>query len=115
MLLVLDDTELTEGDLFNLHYRIYNPDQESFICDTYILLGVYGSYWCWPSWRDVYSGLDKVTNTIPPASIFQETALEFVWPGGAGQAGGLEFIGAIFLPDTWTLVGGLQLIEWGYY
>jgi Subtilase family len=115
MSLILDDAELRMGDEFHLHFQIFNPLQGRLACDTYILLGIHGMYWCWPSWQDMTSGLDMVTYSIEPASIFEETVLQFTWPAGVGQGSGLEFIGAIFTPGTFDMIGDLQYISWRYF
>jgi len=115
MALVLDDTELRAGDDFHLHFSIFNPLHDRFTCDTYILLGIHGMYWCWPSWQEVTAGLDMVTYSVDAASILEDAVLQFTWPAGVGQGSGLEFIGAVFTPGTFEMIGDLQYITWRYY
>ncbi len=115
MNLMMDDMDLTMGEHFRLHFSIGNPDATDMPCDAYILLGVYGMYWSWPSWSDVTTNLDKKSFSIPSASVHSETALEFDWPSGVGSASGLQFIGATFTPGAWTLIGDVRIIEWQYH
>ncbi|GEM_PF-3217412 len=114
MELILDDQELAAGDSFNLHMYLHNPDVDSYVADAYILLDVYGNYWCWPSWKSLNEGLDKKVETIPGMTSMHEAVLEFEWPAGVGSANGLQFIGCLFAPDTWDMIGTPQIISWSY-
>jgi Peptidase family C25 len=114
MVLTLEDRDLEEGDEFYLHFDLYNPDPQSFECDVYLLLGVYGHYWCWPEWCDIHEAIDYRRYRVGAESIHHEDVLQFFWPAGTGTASDLEFIGAVFMPDTWEIVGELQYLLWEY-
>jgi Peptidase C13 family len=114
MELILTDTDLVEGDMFHLYFHLHNPESTGYGCDAYLLLGIYGSYWCWPSWDSIYDNLDSKLFTVPGNESVTEEVLEFTWPGNVGSAADLEFIGCIFEPGSWDMIGDAQYILWGY-
>lgn len=114
MALILDDPDLTAGELFNLHMLLHNPNAESYSADAYVLLNVYGYYWCWPSWKSLDEGIDKSTETIPGMTSLPISLLSFDWPSGVGAASNLQFVGCLFAPDTWDMIGDVQVIDWQY-
>jgi hypothetical protein len=113
MELVMEDTELNAGDELYLHMFLHNPDDVSYVADAYILLGIYGNYWCWPSWIDINSGIDLKTVTVQAASSYSEDILKFAWPANVSPMASLQFIGALFEPESWTMIGDIQIIPWG--
>ncbi|MBN1355722.1 hypothetical protein JXA40_05550 [bacterium] len=114
MELMMADLVLEAGDAFYLHMYLHNPDSGSYDCDAYILLGLFGNFWCWPSWIDVYQGIDSVRYTVPAAFSYHEDILRFTWPAGVGASAGCTFIGAAFEPETWNLIGDIQVLNWEY-
>ncbi|MBN1356077.1 hypothetical protein JXA40_07385 [bacterium] len=114
MELIMTDTDLEAGDEFNLYFYLHNPEPEPFVSDAYLLLGVYGMYWCWPSWIDVNLGIDSKFFSVPASTSILESVLRFEWPYGVGSASSLEFIGCIFEPETWTPIGTVEIITWNY-
>ncbi len=115
MHLILEDDDIIAGDQLYLHFNIYNPQQEELFCDAYILLDVYGNYWCWPSWQKIQYGLECETYSIMPCSNLHEDVLQFIWPENAGYALGIRFLGATFHAGSWDLIGNLQMIQWSYH
>ncbi|MBN1355112.1 hypothetical protein JXA40_02465 [bacterium] len=114
MVLMLDDTDLTAGDRFYLHMNLNNPEPEAYQADAYVLLGIWGDYWFWPSWIHMSQGLDSQTYSIPSGTTPKDL-LDFTWPGNVGQAGNLEFIGCLFRPGSWNMIGSVQYINWSYH
>ncbi len=114
MELIMTDPELSAGEEFYLHFYLHNPDQTPYDADVYLLLGVYGNYWCWPSWQPVTEGLDYRNMTVGAGQSVHEDALKFDWPAGVGSAEGLAFYGCPFEPGTWTMIGDVQVITWSY-
>ncbi len=64
-----DDRELTAGDAFDLRMVLNNPDATALHCEAYVVLDVFGSYFCWPSWSNIDVKLDcKSYNVDPPSA-----------------------------------------------
>ncbi len=114
-LLHLDNADVTAGENFHLYAEIINTDPGDFRFDAYILLGVYGDYWAWPSWVNLDAGIDFKTYAIPPNTESSEDILNFQWPENTGAASGLQFICGIFEPGTFDLIGTVQVIDWGFH
>ncbi len=118
MTLILDDADLGTGDTFHLHFYLNNTSTTDYDADAYILLDVYGNYWCWPSWTqldtDTGAGLDSKAFTVPGNQSVHEDVLNFTWPGNVGSATGLNFIGALFEEGTFNLIGGIETVTWQY-
>ncbi len=112
MKLAMEDIDLGAGDELYLHMFLYNPDDTEYTADTYILLGLYDNYWCWPSWTDINSGLDSELRTVPAMTSLHEDILLFEWPSGIGVINPIYFYGALFEPGTWNLIGEVQVIQW---
>jgi Peptidase family C25/Propeptide_C25 len=115
MELIMEDLDLGAGDELYLHMYLHNPEGTPYDCDAYILLGVYGSFWCWPSWTNLSHGVDYEQYTVPAITSLHEDILRFTWPGGVGQSTGCAFIGAVFEPGTWEIIGDIQVINWEYH
>jgi hypothetical protein len=114
MKLTLDDNALVANDKFHLYFDIFNPDATAFDSDAYLLLDVYGNFWCWPSWQTLDTGIDKKTISVDAESSYHEEVLEFDWPSGVGSADQLFFYGAIFAPGTFDLIGDFQTVQFSY-
>ena len=96
------------GDTFNLDLRLISSGGIS--ADVFILLDVYGSYWFWPSWTQT---LDYGMRT-PPAGLTEENVFNFVWPTVDGSASGLRFWVGALASGTATLLGDIDMVEFGY-
>ncbi len=114
MELILDDRDLTAGERLNLHLLLHNPEADSYEADAYVLLGAFGDYWSWPGWRNIEEGVDHVTIDCPAMTSLPQTILDFTWPEDAGAASDLGFFGALFEPETFNLIGNVQVITWGF-
>ncbi len=117
MQLILTDPSLEEGDLFNLHYYLYNPDSSDYHGDVWIILDIYGLYWFYPGWKSFdENGIDFKENVpVGPDSFYHETVLSFEWPIVDFSASGLRFYGAAFDTGTFNLFGDIQEIGWEFY
>ncbi|MBN2053606.1 CotH kinase family protein [bacterium] len=113
MTLFLEDRDLVQGDLFDLHFTL-GPHSGDAVLDAYILLGVGDSYWCWPSWQPLEEGLDFQRYDMPAWTMPAVDALVFEWPYVDGSFTGLYFYGAAFQAGTFDLVGAYQVMEFGY-
>ncbi len=114
MILILDDRELTAGDVFDLRMVLNNPDAGALHCEAYVVLDVFGSYFCWPSWSNIDVKLDCKSYNVDPQSAVNEDILQFTWPSGIGAAGPLYFLGVLCEFDTYNLIGDVQMLEWRY-
>jgi len=110
----MDDTDIAEGDELFLYMKLNNPETAAAHCDAYILLEVYGSYFCWPSWSDININLDCRDFVIPGNGSMEEEVIRFIWPAVNGSVSNLHFFGAAFDYETFDLFGEVQVIEWGY-
>jgi len=113
--LILDDRELKRGDLFHLHFYLHNPDSVSYSADVWVLLDVMGAFWCYPSWVSMNESVDFNPNIeVDSQSSYHEDVLSFDWPEVSGSVTGLQFYGAAFQPDSFEIIGEIQIIEWAY-
>jgi hypothetical protein len=100
-----------EGDEFILSVRICNNDPIDDIArPVFIILDVYGMYFCAPSWTD----FDYYEPTIPACSCTEEQVLSFVWPSGVGEGFGLRFYCAMTNPEITSVIGDVSICEFGY-
>ncbi len=111
--LMLDDTLLMEGNRFYLHFNLWSEGQ-TMDTDVYILLDVYGQYWSWPSWKFIDDGLDFSSFSVQPDELLHQDVLDIIWPAIGNAASGLYFYGASFEADSFTFIGDIQVIEFGY-
>ena len=98
------------GDLFDIHADIINPGN-SLTVDLYVLLAVYDYYYFWPAWSE---SLDSKEITISTDSTLTEDVLKFDWPANTGSGSGFFFYGAMFAPDTFDLIGNVEIREFCY-
>ncbi len=119
MQLILNGDSFTYRDRFYLHYYMHNPETTAYSADVYILLDVYGTFWCWPSWIQLDDGLDLKRNiSVAPQSSYHEIVLDFIWPETDSRASGIYMYGALFEPGTLdidTLIGEIQVVTFDYY
>ncbi|MBN2053605.1 aryl-sulfate sulfotransferase [bacterium] len=113
MRLMLEDDHLDYGDRCYLHFTI-GPRLNATEMDVYLLLDVFGEYWCWPEWRPLDEGIDYGTYSLDAWETVAEDVLDFTWPMVEGTGAGLLFYGAAFARDTFDLLGELQVIEFSY-
>ncbi len=114
MKLVMDDTDLKPGDRFYLHYFLYNPAEDAWDADVYILLDVYGMYWLYPSWVSIDDGIDFKSIPVPGNASYHESVLDFYWPEGFGTVDEITFYGAAMDHGTFDIAGTIQMIRWGF-
>lgn len=110
---MLDDMLLIAGDRFHLHFTL-GPRAIDTSLDVYILLDVYGQYWCWPDWSPMTDGIQHETYALDAWEEIARDVLDFAWPNVEGEASGLRFVGAAFTENSFELVGDVQVIEFGY-
>jgi len=70
--------------------------------DLYVLLDVFGAYWCYPSWELLDFGLDHEAVTVPTGSSTLMLIPEFTMPA-VSPCGPLYFYAAMFEPGTLSL------------
>jgi hypothetical protein len=113
--LMLDDTMIEDGDLFHLHYNVYNPTDTAYNADIWIILDVYGQLFMYPSWVNIEDNVDYRANVmIDPMTIHHRAALLFIWPSDVGAADGLYFHGAATSAGTFDFIGDVHSIMWSY-
>ena len=65
--------------------------------DLYVLLDVFGEYWCYPSWQPLDLGLDFEVVTVPAGDSDLTLIPEFTMPT-VSPIGPLHFYAALFEP-----------------
>lgn len=113
--LLLNDTELTAGDLLRLDLNIlnYGPQQQ---VQLYVLmeipLGSISLYYYYPTWTPelqyIARNLQRGQNTI-------ENIMTLTWPQGAGSCNLLRFWSLFLNPVTGAVVGQHDSVDWRYY
>ncbi|MCD4654428.1 hypothetical protein K8T06_10910, partial [bacterium] len=115
MNLIMTDTSLESGDLFNLHYYLYNSGATNILVDVWILLYIYGDIWFYPTWVYMDDGVDyKQETNLLPNQFVHENVLSFEWPALSDHLTGLLFYGAAFNTGTFEYFGDFQTVEWEY-
>ncbi len=105
-------TPYMAGDVFWLKCHVCNNTaMEMTNVPTAVLLGVYGSYWFWPTWTmDFDFEYENFAPGLTTMNIFEP----FDWPTVEGSAQGLQFYSAMLNPEMNALVGEFGFIEFGY-
>ncbi|MCD4654294.1 hypothetical protein K8T06_10215 [bacterium] len=113
--LMMTDTSLVEGDMFNLTYLLRNGMASVMTVDVFIALEVYGSYWFWPTWVGMDEGIafDPAVS-VAAASETNGDALQFTWPNIEGRAPGLFFYGLLLNTSNSQIMGDLSWVCWEY-
>ncbi len=112
--LLLNGTVFSADDLFHLEMNVVNDTSSTVDVDVYVLLDVYGVYFCWPSWTNLSTGLDYRQYRITPQQLRHEEIFQFVWPTVSGSAENLHFIGAAFNQGSFDIFGDPSMVTWGY-
>lgn len=112
--LTLNGTSFSANDPFHLEMDVMNDRDTGIDVDVYILLDVYGLYFCWPSWTNLSVNVDNKQYHLDPMQLHHEDVLQFVWPAGTGSADNLGFIGAVFNEGSFDLFGDPSFVSWGY-
>ncbi len=97
--LVLPDASFGTGDIFRLDLEIVNPGATRSV-DLYVLLEVFGEYWCYPSWISLAENIDCKTISVRAGSQDLLNIIpEFAMPN-VGATGPLYFYAALFNEGT---------------
>ena len=94
-------TTFAEGDPCLLDLQIENLGAPR-PADLYVLLDVFGAYWCYPSWQPLDAGIDYQTITVPGGSSTLTLIPDFTMPA-VSSIGPLYFYAAMFEPGTLSL------------
>ncbi|MBN1355955.1 agmatine deiminase family protein [bacterium] len=108
--LELNRTVYRSGDPFIFTCRVTNTGAGCTV-SQYILLDIYGSFWFWPGWTE---SLDFMNRYLDRGFNDTETVFDFTWPEVGGSAAGLRFWGALLDPETMTLMGEYDMVEFSY-
>lgn len=106
---------LTAGDGFQLDAYVCNTSN-AILYDhhVFILLDVFGEYWCLPSWIGTDTGIDSYQYSIPPGRWPLPVVPAFLWPTVQGAVNGVMFWGAILDPEMTGLVGEMGHVAFGW-
>jgi hypothetical protein len=107
--------QLTPGDEFDLVMRLRNGLATPLTVDVYLALELHGSFWFWPTWVNLDEGIAFVPDvTLPPASDYSASILQFTWPNVTGPVQGLFFYGLMMNSATMELAGDLGWVCWEF-
>jgi len=109
--LELSQETFHKDDLFLFTCAITNPGPESYLDQPLvILLDVYGSYYWYPGWTEMFNfhSLDLESEPIN-IEVFR-----FVWPDIQGSASGLFFYGALLSQNFSQIVGHWDWVTFGW-
>jgi hypothetical protein len=113
--LSMDDYTMKPGSEFSLVMTLRNGLAQPVTVDVYVALEVYGNFWFWPTWISLDEGVSFLPAvTLPSASEYSETILQFTWPDVSGPAHGLFFYGLLLDSMTRELVGSPCGICWEF-
>jgi hypothetical protein len=80
----------------------------------FVILDLYGGYWCYPGWQPLDQGLDYSLRTFPAGTTGIEVIAPFPWPSGSGAASGIRFYSALTDPGITYVVGTIGVWEFAW-
>ncbi|MBN1878814.1 hypothetical protein JW823_01780 [bacterium] len=103
----------TGGRIFHPTWTMTNNCGDTKSVDLYIALQVIDMFFFYPSFT---SDLQSISVTIPDGEVIFENILpEFQWPDGVGSLmEGLAFWGVMTAPETFDLVGEVEMLDFCY-
>jgi hypothetical protein len=114
IMLYMPSHTFTQGSPCSLTAILCNPGPELTQYPVFVLLEVYGKYWCAPSFISIDTSIDYYTLNIAPGRMEIGVIPEFIWPDVEGAASGLHFYAAITNPQISELVSNIAEWEFGY-
>jgi len=91
-----------EGDVCSLSLTVYNPGTSQTV-DLYILLDVLEEYWCFPSWRNLDSGIDFQRLTVDAGLSESWTIIPSFTMPAVNPFGPMFFYSVMFEAGTLSL------------
>ena len=79
--------------------------------DEYLILDVFGELFFYPGWT---TDVDFQPRTFAPGEHAVDKIFDFMWPNVEGSVSGLRFYLGFLDPTTYTLVGSIDMVEFGY-
>ena len=109
--LSLNDTDYSEGELFNLELRMSRIGHAVTV-DLYIILDVYGQFFFHDAWTQT-----PECEVIEVSDGFSShrSILTFIWPSGTGSASDLGFWAGCVVHDTATILGEIDHVTFSYH
>lgn len=104
--LILNDSVYFSGDRFLLEWT-GETGAADLTADIYILLGVAGNYWFWPSWN---MNLDHSVVSVGPSDPTQLTILDFTWPETPHLNATIQFLSILFDSGTFVIRSNLATV-----
>jgi hypothetical protein len=89
-------TGFGDGDYCYLDLEVGQPGT-AITRDLYVLLEFGGSHWCYPSWRSLTEGVDRISIDLDPGLGLITIIPSFLMPT-VSPAGPFQFHAALFLP-----------------
>ncbi|MBN1549977.1 hypothetical protein JW979_00850 [bacterium] len=112
-------TYVSPGDQFWIDGYLNNSGSILNETNVFFVLGVYGEFWFWPSWRHFCpqdpNSLDFQTMDVFPGTTHISVLEGISWPDvGEKRMTGLTFYGAMVDKLLQSLIGDMAMIEWGF-
>lgn len=105
--LTLNSSAFFSGDPFLLEWT-GQASSADLTADVYVLLGVAGSYWFWPSWS---MNLDHSIVTVVTSEPTELTILDFTWPQTPHMNVDIQFLSILFKRETFDIRSNLATVE----
>ncbi len=105
------------GDIFHLNALVLsNSGATWFNSRIFVILEVYGHFWFAPSWIDMDNGIDFYSMDVPGQNFSHVINVipPFAWPHVDHDADNLFLYGAITDTDITTILGNLDMVDFGY-
>jgi len=114
VILEMPDHNFNPGDACFLNAHILNLKTPLPDTPLFLLLEVYGVFFCAPSWVDTAEGIDFYMMDLPELYTTVPILPIFNWPDNVGTLSGLRFYGAILTSDMCCLEGHMEIWEFGW-
>ncbi|MCD4653938.1 VCBS repeat-containing protein, partial [bacterium] len=113
--LSLPRESFSPGEVFSLDATICNnSDDMLYGTHIFVLMDIYGEFWCGPSWISLEEGVDAYTYSIPQEGWQFYVFPGFVWPEIQGHATGLKFWGAIVNNQMTDVIGEISQVQFSW-
>jgi FG-GAP-like repeat len=114
--LILPSMQFRDEDVFRLDLSVINHWATRSV-DLYILLGVFGEYWCYPSWISLANDIDFETIDVSAGSLNLINIIPDVILPDIGPVGPLYFYSAAFLEGSLSadsLISNVSSVEFSF-
>ena len=113
--LSMPSRSFTSGDPCFLQAQLCNPGPKLSDMPVFVILDVFGSFYCAPGYLPIEQAPDWFTLDIYPGLSRMDVLPEFFWPDIGGAMSGLCFYGAMTDPAMTQLAGRMDIFYFGFH